>query len=80
MVLLGKNLAYGLDVMLGVIYPVCNVLFGFWEEFALREGEKSVLGVLQETIFGGIDAMQFRFHVWREVVCGFVMIGVFGGP
>ena len=59
MMLLGKDLEFGLDVVLGVMYPVFNVAFGFCEKFVLCKGKNSVLDVLRETIFGSVDAMQF---------------------
>jgi len=58
-ILLGKNLEFSLDVVLGVTYPVSNVAFGFREKFVLHYGKNLVLDVMRETIFGGIDSVQF---------------------
>jgi len=45
--LLGKYLEFGLDVVLGVLYPVWDVQFGFCTNFVLCEVEYAVLGVLR---------------------------------
>jgi len=45
--LLGKYLEFGLDVVLGIFYPVLDVLFGFCKKFVLGAGKDAVLGVLQ---------------------------------
>jgi len=44
--LLGKCLKFGLDVVLGISYPVLDVQFGFCKKFVLCEVEDSVLDVL----------------------------------
>ena len=54
MILLGKNLEFGLDVVFGVTYPVFNVaLRGVHSSL----GKNSVMDVLRETIFGSVDSV-----------------------
>jgi len=45
--LLGKYLEFSLDVVLGIAYPVLDVLFRFCKKFVLCEGEDAVLGILR---------------------------------